>query len=112
MTRRLRPLILLLMAPLPAALPAPVWAQDGQDSITERDQRPGFVAWNKGLAAERAGKLEDALAAYQTAERDEPQVPEFRERAHIVRFALAQSFTGRAERALLEGNVTDAAALL
>jgi len=112
MNRRFRPLILLLVAPWLAAVPLPVRAQEGMVGNTETPERPSFVAWTKGRGAERAGKLEDALAAYTQAARDEPGNAEYRERVEALRYALAQSLTNHAERAILEGDVAEAASLL
>src|SRR5208282_1412507 len=112
MIPRLRPAILLLVAPCLAALPLPLRAQEGQVGNTEREERPSFLAWSKGRAAERAGNLEDALAAYLQAQRDEPENAQYRERVQSLRFALAQSFTDRAERATLAGNLVEAASYL
>ena len=111
MPLRSRTAVFLLALCLAALLP-PARAQEARDPALDRSEGPAYHAWAKGRAAERAGNLEAALDAYSEASRLEPANQEFAGRAQSVRYALAQSFTNRAERALLSDNILEAAALL
>jgi len=78
-----------------------------QDYV-EPPETPSHIMFSKGREAEKAGKLDAALAAYTEAVREEPDNPEYRERMLATRFALAQRATNRAERALLSDNLLEA----
>jgi type II secretory pathway component GspD/PulD (secretin) len=110
MTRRI--LFAALLAASLAAAAAPARAQEGIGSATSRPERPGFAAWARGRDAERAGNPEEAFAAYSQALRDAPTDPEYRALVERTRFALAESFSNQAERAMLADNPVEAATLL
>jgi type II secretory pathway component GspD/PulD (secretin) len=112
MQRRLLAFTLALLTASLAAVALPARAQEGMDANTNRPERVSFTAWSRGRDAERAGKPEEAFAAYSEALRDEPGNPEYRADVERMRFALAESFANQAERAILADNPVEAATLL
>jgi len=106
------PLFAVVVATSLAAAALPALAQEGMDATTNRPERPAYTAWVRGRDAERAGKAAEAFAAYSEALRDEPGNPEYRALVERLRFALAQSFSNQAERAMLADNPLEAAAQL
>ncbi len=99
MTRRPTLLVCLLGSLAAAALPA--FAQEGMDAFTNRPDSPAYTAWARGRDAERAGKPEEALAAYSEALRDDPKNREYSALVERMRFVLATSLSNQAERAML-----------
>jgi tetratricopeptide (TPR) repeat protein len=110
MTRR--PLFAALLAASLAAVALPLRAQEGMDATTGSPERPSFAAWSRGRDAERAGKPEDALAAYSEALRDDPGNRQYRAEVERMRFLLSDSYANQAERAMLADNLAEAAILL
>jgi len=110
MTRRF--LFSALLAAVLAAFALPLRAQEGIGSAASVPVRPGFSAWSRGREAERGGKLDDALAAYSEALRDEPANAEYAAAVERIRYFLAGSLNNQAERALLADNSAQAALLL
>ena len=103
-----RSLFLLVLAAWFAAVAPGARAQDSYDP----QQRPSYEAWSKGREAAKAGKLEAALAAFAEAVRQEPSNAEFYQSMVAARYALAQKFTDRAERAMLNDDLLTAGSLL
>jgi tetratricopeptide (TPR) repeat protein len=108
----LRPRISLLPAILVLAIAPVARAQESFGASSNASERPAYLAWAEGRAAERAGKLEDAFAAYTRAVRDEPLSVEYRERLQTLRYALANQLMNQAEREILADRVPQGAALL
>ncbi len=102
MTRPSTLIVCLLGCLAAAALPAS--AQEGQEAFPNPPESPAHTAWARGRDAERAGKTEEALAAYSEALRDDPGNREYRALVERMRFVLATSLSNQAERAMLADN--------
>ena len=103
---------LLLPAFLLAVRAPAARAQESYGANSSATQRPAYLAWAAGRAAERAGNLEEAFADYTAALREEPASREYRERLETVRYALANLFINQAERAIVADHLPQASVLL
>ncbi len=95
---------LFLCAPLPAQVPA-----TAQSPAAEHpNPKQALRASERGAKAEAAGRLEEALAAYQEAARLAPQDTATVERAAALRSKLVRVYTEAAERDALAGHMDQA----
>jgi len=93
-----------LCAPLPAQVPA-----IAQSPAAEHpNPKQALRASERGAKAEAAGRLEEALAAYQEAARLAPQDTATVERAAALRSKLVRVYTEAAERDALAGHMDQA----
>jgi type II secretory pathway component GspD/PulD (secretin) len=93
---------------------APAFAQGpgdppAQGEKTLPDDRQAQKAAQQGEKAEAAGRLDEALAAYETAARYAPDDTNVVEHAAVLRSKVIRSHSEAAERAALEGHLDRAA---
>ena len=97
--------ILLLCGQAPAQTPA---AAQGQATITRSDAKRAQKAVEQGEKAETAGRLVEALAAYEEAARYAPGDMNIIEHSAALRSRLVRSHVEAAERDALAGHFNEA----
>jgi hypothetical protein len=97
--------MLLLCGPAPAQTPA---AEQGQATSARSDQKRAQKAVEQGEKAETAGRLAEALAAYEEAARYTPRDVNIIERGAALRSKLVRSHVEAAERDALAGHFNEA----
>ena len=96
---------LLLCVPLHAQAPA---AAQSRAAAEHPNPKQALKASERGAKAEAAGRLEDALAAYQEAAQLAPQDTAIVERAAALRSKLVRAYMEAAERDALAGHMDQA----
>jgi type II secretory pathway component GspD/PulD (secretin) len=101
-------LLLAVLVRAQAQAPAPARAVSQTQQLPPPDLKHALKSVAQGESAEKEGKIDDALLAYDEAARYAPRDPAIIAKGAVLRSKLVQVHTANAERLALDGHIAQA----